>query len=145
MSTKEISDRQFNIDQNEASSRPNVPLLILASGPVSANLVGDLGPILASNIPLSNSLSLFLLLKNVGEEYEDIYVTLDYSKKEIGGLLQRKFPKIQIQFSDSKNTFSKTLMEFLNEKGKNLEKLDIVFGDTLITSLFTLNIKLNII
>ena len=145
MNAKAIPDRQFNVNQNEASSKPRIPLLILASGPVSANLVGDLGPILASNIPLSNSLSLFLLLENAGEEYEDVYVTLDYSKKEIGELLLRKFPEIQVQFSDSENTFSETLMEFLNEKGKNLEKLDVVFGDTLVTSLFTLNIESNII
>lgn len=138
MSSQKDKELQDLESAQEVEGLKRKRLLILASGPVSPNLTGDLGPIMASNIPLSNSLSLFLLLEKAYDTYQDIYVTLDYSKKEIGKLLAYKFPEIQIQYSACDSTFSQILMEFLNQNEKFIDAIDIVFGDTLKTSLFDL-------
>lgn len=116
-------------------------LLVLASGPVSPNLAQKLGPILASNIPFSNSLSLILLLQEACKKYSNIYVSLDHTKLEIGKLLVDKFENVEIFYCDSKNSFSEIIYKFINRKKVLTGKIDILFGDTLKTSLFDLDFE----
>jgi hypothetical protein len=111
-------------------------LLILSSGEVSRNLVGELGPISTSNIPLPGGLFLDNLLKQTAVHYEKIYCTLDQSKVALGRILEAKYENLNIHYGDYRMSIAETVFAVLSKTSENFSMIDIVYGDTFSTSLF---------
>lgn len=112
-------------------------LLILSSGQVSRNLVGELGPIFTSNIPLPGGLFLDNLLSATCETYEEVFCTLDQSKQELGCILEARYANLSIHYGSHSRSIAETILNFLKEGHSSFAALDIVYGDTFSTSLFT--------
>jgi hypothetical protein len=114
----------------------NRALLILSSGSVSRNLVGELGPIATSNIPLPGGLFLDFFIQNAKNYYKNVYCTLDQSKSELGRVLEGKFEHFSVHYGNSKLSIAETIHSFLQTRNEHFPMLDIVYGDTYSTSLF---------
>lgn len=112
-------------------------LLILSSGQVSRNLVGELGPIFTSNIPLPGGLFLDKLLIATCETYEEVFCTLDKSKEALGSILEAKYTNLNVHYGLHTRSIAETILNFLKEGNASFATLDIVYGDTFSTSLFT--------
>jgi len=110
-------------------------LLILSSGNINSNLIGELGPLATSHIPIPGGLFLDHQLNSLQQRYAQIFVTLDKSKNELGRVLGSKHKNIKIYYGNSKESIGETIISFLADKdGPN--SLDIVYGDSYNTSLF---------
>jgi hypothetical protein len=123
----------------------NRTLLILSSGSVSRNLVGELGSIATSNIPLPGGLFLDYLLQDAKKYYKNVYCTLDQSKSELGRVLEGKFEHFNVHYGNSKLSIAETIHSFLQTRIEDFATLDIVYGDTYSTSLFKENSEANFI
>ena len=120
-------------------------LLILSSGQVSRNLVGELGPISTSNIPLPGGLFLDGLLNQTTKSYQRVYCTLDQSKAELGRILEAKYQNLTVHYGDFRLSIAETLLVFLNSLSGEISLLDVVYGDTFSTSLFVDNSESDLI
>lgn len=120
-------------------------LLIMSSGKVNSNLFGDLGPILTSDIPLGNLLLIQVILEHYSSAYKKVYVTLDNSKVGLAEILVAQFPNLTVFFADSQNTIGVVIKSFLEHYQNKITQLDILYGDTLSSSLFDSDCNRNII
>jgi len=134
--------RKVNMAENsESYGRKEDTLLIMSSGKVNPNLFGDLGPILTSDVPLGNLLLIQLILERYAHGYENVYVTLDKSKLNLCEILIAQFPNLRIFFTDTESSIGKVIRDFLIQYNSNIKCLDILYGDTLTSSLFELTLK----
>lgn len=99
--------------------------------------MGELGPIFTSNIPLPGGLFLDNLLSKTCEAYEEVFCTLDQSKKELGFILEARYANLQIHYGSHAKSIAETILNFLKECHSTFATVDIVYGDTFSTSLFT--------
>ena len=134
--------RKVKVAENfESHGRKKDTLLIMASGKVNPNLFGDLGPILTSDVPLGNLLLIQLILERYAHGYEKVYVTLDNSKSNLCEILIAQFPNLEVFFTDTESSIGRVIHDFLIQYIPNIKCLDILYGDTLTSSLFELTLN----
>ena len=110
-------------------------LLILASGRVNQNLFADLGSILTSDIPVANTLLIQILLENVSDRYSKIFITLAQTKTELASFLVNKFPNTIVYFAQPEDEIGVIVRDALTSAKSPLNQLDILYGDTVRSSI----------
>jgi hypothetical protein len=139
---KQMELRKVKVAENiELHGRKEDTLLIMSSGKVNPNLFGDLGPILTSDVPLGNLLLIQLILERYAHGYENVYVTLDKSKSNLCEILIAQFPNLEVFFTDTESSIGKVIRDFLIQYNSKIKCLDILYGDTLTSSLFELTLN----
>jgi hypothetical protein len=109
------------------------PLLIASAGAVNPNLYGDLGRVLTSHIPLSGKLAILDQVEKATQIYDNVYVLIDSSAKNLGEVLKFKFGVIPIlgEVDDSlSQAFRGAFDKIESDVG-----LDLLFGDSYTTDL----------
>jgi hypothetical protein len=99
--------------------------------------VGELGSIFTSNIPLPGGLFLGNLLDKTCEAYKEVFCTLDQSKQDLGRILESRYANLHIHYGSHGSSIAETILNFLEEHHSSFTTLDIVYGDTFSTSLFS--------
>lgn len=111
---------------------PKSSLIILSSGFVNPDLIGEMGRLSTSRIPVSNSINIILQIDKVLDSYESIYVWLNPIDTYLNKLLVEKYRSVSFIEGDPrksvKDAIQLALEKFVTQVGDKL--VEVIFGDT---------------